>query len=110
MGLDLEHEKGMKNDSWRQRIEAAIAADERSMRDISLAAGLSHGYLHGILRDGKEPTLDRFIRICDVLGISLAHALMGVDLSPDTERLISEIEGDEESRAAILAILSRRAR
>lgn len=78
------------------------------MRDISLAAKLSHGYLHGILRDGKEPTLDRFSRICDVLDIGLAHALVGLEITPETEKLIGEIEGDPGRRAALLSILSAR--
>lgn len=99
----------MADDKWRNRIEAAVKKDGRSLRDISLAAGLSHGYLHGILRDDKEPTLDRFIRICQELNVSLAFALMGMEISPETEQIISQIEADEPRRKALLDILSSRA-
>lgn len=99
---------GMANDDWRERLEAAVSKDGRSFRDISLAAGLSHGYLHGILRDNKEPTLDRFVRICKVLNISVAYALMGMDITRETEQIISEIEADGERRTAILQLLQAR--
>jgi len=95
----------MKDDQWRTRIEEAAAADGRSLRDISLAAGLSHGYLYGILRDGKEPTLDRFIRICKALNMNLAYALMGVHVSQNSLELIQEIERGGPRAEAILALL-----
>jgi transcriptional regulator with XRE-family HTH domain len=94
-------------DDWRERLEKAIQGDGRTLRDISLAAGLSHGYLHGILRDGKEPTLDRFIRICRELGVSSAYALTGADVSLETEEVLRLIEGDQEARRAFLALLRR---
>lgn len=97
----------MADDLWRNRIEVAVERDGRSLRDISLAAGLSHGYLHGILRDGKEPTLDRFIRICDELNLSLSHTLMGADVSHDTESIIAALESDPATRQAVLSLLRR---
>jgi transcriptional regulator with XRE-family HTH domain len=97
----------MKDDAWRSRIEAAVKQDGRSLRDISLAAGLSHGYLHGILRDDKEPTLDRFIRICQELKISVAFALLGLHISPDAQRIVKLLEDRPEARDAILALLPR---
>lgn len=100
---------GMADDAWRERIEGAVKRDGRSLRDISLASGLSHGYLHGILRDDKEPTLDRFIRICAELKISLSYALMGVNITPETEAILSALEGDDASRTAVLSLLRRAA-
>lgn len=84
---------------------SAIQADGRSLREISLAAGVSHGYLHGIIRDGKEPTLDRFIKICRALRVSSAYILLGADISPDTEEIIQALEDSPEKRAAILSLL-----
>lgn len=98
----------MADDKWRIRVERAVSEDGRSLRDISLAAGLSHGYLHGILRDGKEPTLDRFVRICQELGVSLSYALLGADVTPETEVIIEALADDEETRSAVLALLKRR--
>lgn len=102
---EISHLLRMENDDWRKRFEEAAAKDGRSLRDISLAAGLSHGYLHGILRDGKEPTLDRFKKICKALGMSQAYALMGIDVSDDHVALIEEIDRGGPRADAILALL-----
>lgn len=101
------HFVGMSDDAWRKRLEEVIERDGRSLRDISLAAGLSHGYLHGILRDDKEPTLDRFLRICKELNISVAYALLGAQLSAESEELVKLLQDHPEKRAAILALLPR---
>lgn len=95
-------------ETWRERLAAAIAADacKRSMRDVSIAAGLSAGYVHGILKDGKEPTLDRFMRICEVLDVSAASVLTGADLSRETETILRAIEGNKDVRSAILVLLN----
>lgn len=74
------------------------------MREVSMAAGLSAGYLHGILRDDKEPTLDRFIKICKELDVSLAYTLMGLDISAATEELIVRMEGNEARLEALLSL------
>ena len=92
-------------DSWRPRLEKAVQDDGRSLRDISLASGLSHGYLHGILRDDKEPTLDRFERICSTVGVSTAYILIGLNVSPETEAIMRQIEGDAGKRRALFDLL-----
>lgn len=102
---EMAHLSAMTDDTWRDRIEAAAKKDGRSLREISLAAGLSHGYVHGVLRDGKEPTLDRFIKICKALDMSLAYALTGVEVSGKTLDLIEAIERGGPRRDAILALL-----
>lgn len=99
----------LTGDEWRERLEAVVERDGRSLREISLAAGLSHGYLHGILRDGKEPTLDRFTRLCGALGVSVSYAMLGADVSPETEDIIRALESDPETRAMVLALLRRTA-
>jgi len=106
----IRQNKDMNDSSWRQRLEAAVLKDDRSLRDISLAAGLSHGYLHGILRDEKEPTLDRFTKICQELGVSLSYALMGIEITPEVEQIISRIEGDAAAANALVTILKARAK
>ena len=99
---------GMKrHDEWRARLQAVVDADGRSLRDISLAAGLSHGYLHGILRDDKEPTLDRFMMICREMGVSPASILLGVDVSPEAVEIVKLLDSDPAARDAVLAPLDR---
>lgn len=96
----------MAKSEWRDRLIEAVNADGRSMQDISLAAGLSHGYVHGILKDGKEPTLDRFLRICSEVGISYSQALMGADMTPEAERLLELASKSPEKAAQLVALLS----
>jgi len=91
---------------WRSRLEAAIERDGRSLREISLGAKVSHGYLHGILRDDKEPTLDRFFKICRELRVSPAYVLLGVELSPETEEVMRLLEANPSRRDAILGLLA----
>ena len=92
---------------WRTRIEAALERDRRSLREVSLAANVSHGYLHGILRDDKEPTLDRFVRICGALHISVVYALTGIDMNQETEAVIEALQKDDRLRQAILTLIDR---
>ena len=95
----------MTKQTWRDRLEAVLQRDGRSMREVSMSANLSHGYLHGILRENKEPTLDRFERICRELDVSVAYVLLGLDLSADTEAILQAIEGNEARRRALLEFL-----
>jgi transcriptional regulator with XRE-family HTH domain len=90
---------------WRVRIEEAIARDGRSPRELSLAAGLSHGYLHGILRNAKEPTLDRFMRLCEVLDMSSAWLLFGTEASLDLRDLLDLRERNPELPDRIAELL-----
>lgn len=100
--------RAMHDSGWRDRLEKAVLKDGRALRDISMAAGVSHGYLHGILRDGKEPTIDRFSKVCAELGLSLSYALMGVNISKETEEIIQGLDADPKTRAAILSLLDRK--
>lgn len=95
----------MADEPWRIRLQAAIDRDGRSFRDISISAGLSHGYLHGVLSDGKEPTLDRFMKVCAELGVSATYILLGVNVSAETEEIVRALEANPGKRAAILALL-----
>lgn len=97
----------MSDSEWKTRLSEAVQKDGRSLRSISLACGLGHGYLHSIFNEGKDPSVARLERICAELGVSVAYILVGIDLSPETERLLNAIEGDPDRRAALLAIFER---
>jgi ribonucleoside-diphosphate reductase alpha chain len=96
------------DDSWRARLQGILDRDGRSMRDVSLSAGLSAGYLHGILKGGKDSTIDRIAAIADALNVSLAYILIGLEVSPETEKLISLLQSDPASRDAVLQLLRAR--
>lgn len=78
----------MRDDDWKLRLEAAIEASGRSRRAVSLSAGMGPGYVHSLLREGKEPTVGSLFAICRELGVSVAHILLGYDMSSEDEDLL----------------------
>lgn len=95
----------MNESDWRSRLEDAIKASGRSKREISLAAGKGPGYVHSILSEGKDPTIDNLIAICLALNVSLTKILYGFEISPETEEILSLIEANPRSRNGLLQIL-----
>lgn len=95
-------------DKWRERLQMALDATGMSMRDISLKAKCSPGYVHGILKDGKEPTIDRLLRVADVLGISKQWLLFGYVLDKETEEIITKLAAlSPRERRAFLTLADR---
>lgn len=72
---------------------------------MSLAAGLGPGYMHSILTEGKEPTLTRLASICEQLEVSMMYILYGIELSKETEEILSLLEANPDRRDGILKIL-----
>jgi len=96
----------MSNGDWKQRLEAAVEASGKSRRAISLAAGMGPGYVHSLLKEGKEPTIGSLIAICREIGVSAAHILLGFDISAqDEEALTLLAQVPEDKRPMVLAIL-----
>lgn len=98
----------MQGSDWRARLEDAIEKSGKSKREISLAAGKGHGYVHSIMVDGKDPTIDNLIAICQVLEVSLTQILYGVQMTPETQEILSLIESNPNMRSGILQILRER--
>lgn len=75
-------------DKWRERLRAAFEASGKSMRAASLEAGCAHNYLFEVLETGKEPGMERLIRVADVLGVSLPWLLYGTEIGPAEEEFL----------------------
>lgn len=98
----------MNIDGWRQRLNAAFEKSGRSKRSISLAAGKGAGYLHSILAEGKEPTIESLVRICHEINISMNYILYGESASFEDKEFIDLISKlSPEERQAILTLLRR---
>lgn len=95
----------MTNQAWRQRLEAAIERAGKSKREVSLAAGKGAGYVHSILSEGKDPTIDNLTAVCDAVPVSVFHVLLGADMSPDDVEILQAIQENPSVRAGILSIL-----
>lgn len=101
----------MKNDGWRARLRKAVDASEKSQRDISLKAGMGAGYVNSLFRDGKDPTIDNLMKVCEAVGVSLSYVLYGVQMSQETEEFLRLVqEAPEGERDALLKLLRERRR
>jgi len=101
----LEDIAAMQQQTWRERLEDAIKSKGRSKRDVSIASGKGPGYVHSILKEGKDPTIDNLIAICGALNVSVYQILFGVEISPETEEILSLVEANPGARSGILQIL-----
>lgn len=80
--------------------------DGRSLRQVSMKAGLSSSYLHSVLENGKEPGLDNLLSIAGELNISLSWLVYGYEISPESERLLAAWANlPTEKREAVKALL-----
>lgn len=91
---------------WKARLAAGIKASGKSQREVSLAAGMGPGYVHSLLKENKDPTVDHLLRVCDAAGISLYYVLSGVQIGRDTEEIIQILEASSEAtRGGLLQVL-----
>ncbi|WP_444668388.1 hypothetical protein [Cereibacter changlensis] len=102
------HISRMQEEQWRIRLLEEVQKSKRSMRSISLAAKCGPNYLHGILKEGKDPTVGYLSAICREMGLSVAYVLYGVNITPEKEGILAMLDrADPESREIALAILKR---
>ena len=76
------------------------------MRKVSMGAGLSEGYLHGVLSDGKEMTIGRLMSICSQLNVTSTYILHGIELSADDEEILRELNANPDTLGAVRAVLN----
>ncbi|NSY17227.1 hypothetical protein [Neorhizobium sp. AL 9.2.2] len=62
-------------EGWYERLVDLIEADPRDYKVISQAAKLGQNYVQQMVKDGKQPTIDRFLAIMSALG---SHHIMYV--------------------------------
>lgn len=99
----------MSDETWRTRLAAAMKEKSLSLRKVSLAADKGPGYLHSILVEGKDPSVDNLTEVCRIVGVTLPYVLYGYDLTPETERLLRLLEEKPEMREGVLKILEAEA-
>jgi hypothetical protein len=103
----LEDIVAMTENTWRERLQDAIDKSGRSARSVSIKAKRGPGYVHSILKEGKDPTIESLIAICAELQISLTWVIYGFEMTPATEQLLSLIEQNPDDRAAVLQLLQK---
>lgn len=96
----------MANEKWRERLAAAIAEKKgASKRGVSLSAGLGAGAVHSWLSEEKIPSIENLMAVCAVLEVSVTRILYGYDITPQTEEILSLLEGNPSARDGILQLL-----
>ena len=90
---------------WLARLLAEIERKGMTQRSVSLKAGLGPGYVNSLVKEGKDPALDHVMRICAALDVSAAYVLFGINVTPETERIMRAVEDSPERRAALVALL-----
>lgn len=94
----------MLTEDWKARLDAGIKAKGKSKRGVSLAAGMAPGYVHSILNEGKDPTIDNLLKVCEAADLSLYYVLYGVQVDRETEEIIQLLK-DPSKRQGLLQLL-----
>ena len=99
----------MTESGWRDRLRVSIEQSGKSLRSVSIAAGVGAGYVHSILHDGKDPSIDRLLAVCDAVPISALYILLGVEALPEDVEILKALADSPDARSGILAILRAKA-
>lgn len=74
---------------WFERLVDAINADGRDLKTLSLKARCGPNYVQQMIREGKRPGVDRFVRLLSVLGREKAlYIIMGQHMTPEGEEIL----------------------
>lgn len=94
------------DDKWFERFVELIEADGRGMKAISLAAKCGENYVQQMVKNGKRPTVDKFMAILDVLGsASAVYVLTGFKLSSADLEIIKRLSSASAERRKALSVL-----
>lgn len=77
-------------EGWLERFKAAVEADGRSLRAISDAAGLGPNYVREMI-NGKEPGVDKLVRLARTLGVSASYLVTGLEMSAEHEEALERL-------------------
>lgn len=100
----------MNDEAWRKRLADALEVSGKSKRGVSLAAGMGPGYLHSLLAEKKDPTVQNLMSICKELGVSLSFILYGYEISAENEEILRllEVSAPGEKEGLLKMLRSRR--
>lgn len=95
--------------TWRERLKAAVEADSRSARRISLEAGLGPNFLQQLFKDGKEPGFDKLSAVLGILGSSATlYVAAGIRLTPQAETFLRlALSLDDAQKSVIESAISQ---
>jgi hypothetical protein len=100
--------RGMDTQAIRARLVEAVAQSGKSARAVSLAAGLGPGYIHSITKEGKDPTIDNLISVCEAVPVSFLYVVFGIDAPPEDIEILQALQENPDTRQGIISILRAR--
>jgi len=76
-----------------------------SMRAASINSGFGQGYVQNLLSSDTEPVITKLAVVCEKNGISFSYVLLGLEVSPQTRRLLDLIQKNPEKLNSLLILL-----
>ena len=73
---------------WFKRLTDAIAETGEARRSISLRAGLAESYVQQMIQFGKQPSVDKFIALCEAIGRDPVEILTGARQDGDALQVL----------------------
>lgn len=96
-------------DGWRERLLAAVDADPRSDRAISLKAGLGPNFLNNLRNNETEPGIKKVLKLAQELNVSLAALFLGQETTPEDEEFLTLLQSASSAeRDGLLTLLRAR--
>jgi hypothetical protein len=97
------------NAGWRERLLAAVDADGRSDRQISLAAGLGPSFVNELRNQAKDPQVHNVSHLADELHVSLTTLLTGLNITSEEEEILRLLRSTSHAqREALIVLLGAR--
>lgn len=94
---------------WRERLLAAVDADGRSDRAISLAAKLGPNFVNELRNAQKEPGVKKVLQLANELNVSLSLLFLGSETTPEDEEFLALFRSASDAeREGLLALLRAR--
>lgn len=98
ISLKISQIAGMESTGWRERLALGIETKGKSFREVSLAAGKAHGYVHAMLKADKDPAVDNLIAVCEAADLSPTWVLFGVQMDRETEEIVRQLAAASPAR------------
>lgn len=95
----------LMTDGWRERLLAAIEADGRPHRTISLAAKLGPNFVSELHHTVKDPRIQNVLKLAAELNMSLSYLFLGTDATPEDEELLKILHGNPDLRRHLVSLL-----
>ena len=77
------------DDNWYPRLVAAIEADGRSKREISIAAGFGPNFVQQMIKEGKQPGAAKLQNLLKALGPpQMFYILTGIQVTREDEEFL----------------------